>query len=204
MNHRPFDNRRSLGLGKLHLALPIGDKLIRYAYIRKNGCSAFKTAIGYSHAFKISEIKSSFRCKMFDRYDATIFVWRDPEDRAVSLFKNKILDKNDNEVFEKFTRFCNHDDMSFERFVEFCGKNPDPHCWPQSKHLKPIRYTHAIPLSRLHETMEELVGKEAAQPFTTPVNPSNRKPVHVTDRARLLIRKYYDEDFKLIEKLENR
>lgn len=201
-NFRTFDNRRNLSLGRLHLAVPLGDKLIRYAYIRKNGCSAFKHAMGYEPETEIGEIRADHKCSLFDRFDATIFVWRDPEERLVSLYRNKILDGTSNaDIMRRFERFAKGRDLDFQLFAEFAVRNHDPHCIPQASHLKPLFYTHAIPLNRLHAAMTELVGSEAAKPFQKAVNTSNPAAITVTDRTRHLIRNHYAADYRLIARL---
>ena len=204
VNHCKLDNRTSLNLGRLHLSVPIGEKVIRYAYIRKNGCSAFKSALGYPPETEISEIKRKHGCR-WKRYDATIFVWRDPEERLVSLYRNKIIDGvNNEEIMRKYERYCEGDIYDFEKFVEFSILDLDPHCLPQSSHLRPIVYTHAIPLKRLYQAMVEIVGREAAQPFARSVNASRPTPVDVTEKARRMIRQHYSRDYKLIARLADK
>lgn len=73
-----FDNRLSLSRGKRHLTFWLGGKRIRYAYIRKNGCSSFKAAMGYAGK-TLGEIPPKFKSRYFGHHDATIFVWRCPE-----------------------------------------------------------------------------------------------------------------------------
>lgn len=197
-----FDNRDAGWGGKLHLRLTLGGMRIRYAYIRKNGCSSFKTALGYSSTARVSDLARSSRAPLFRRYDATIFVWRDPVARLVSLYRNKILDRRGAEdILRRYRARMNEEPTSFERFVEFAGLQADPHCLPQAKHLYPIRYTHAIPLERLHETMSGLVGKDAARPFARRVNASDAQPVTVSLRARQMIRSIYAADYQLIDQL---
>ena len=204
MNFSSFDNRMSFSFGRTHLSITLGGKLIRYAYIRKNGCSAFKAAIGFPSDTKVSEIKPGHRAGFFGRYDATIFVWRDPEERAISLYRNKIVDRvNGEDILEKFRAFAGDCEPTFEKFMEFSETNADPHCIPQSSYLQPIFYTHAIPLARLHEAMVGIAGANAAQPFARSVNPSERTPVHVSDRARQIIRRHYARDYRMISRLKS-
>ena len=196
---RVFDNRRALQRGSLHLGFELGGKRIAYAYIRKNGSSAFKRALGYPTGTDIREIEPSHRWEPRRRYDATIFVWRDPEERLKSLYRNKILEREDAEdIIVRYRKRMGEEPGSFERFAEFATTNVDPHCVPQRDHLKAILYSHAIPLGRLHETMAGIVGIEAAQAFTRPVNASNEVAIDVSDRARALIRHHYASDYEMI------
>lgn len=198
-----FDNRYSLSRGRTHLSFQLGGKRIRYAYIRKNGCSAFKSAMGFDYRSKLSLIRRHHRVSPFAKYDATIFVWRDPEDRIISLYRNKIIDGVEgDELYIRFRAFAAPHELTFERFVAFCVMGGDPHCIPQSTHLKPLFYTHAIPLHRLHEAMVEIVGGEAAGPFEIAINSSKPTPVVVSDWARHTIRHHYACDYKLIAGLQ--
>lgn len=201
-NFRVFDNRKALSLGRLHLTIPLGGKLIRYAYIRKNGCSSFKHAMGYEPETRIAQLRAEHRCGLLGKFDATIFVWRDPEERLVSLYRNKVLDGISNtDIMQPLERFARGRAIDFELFTEFAVRCRDPHCTPQAWHLKPLLYTHAIPLHRLHAAMTELVGTEAARPFRKPVNASSPTPITVTERTRRLIRGLYAADYALITRL---
>lgn len=194
-----FDNRLTLGKGHSHYALEIGDKRILYAYIRKNGCSAFKTAMGLASDAPISAARR-LHAGPFGRYDARIFVWRDPEERLVSLYRNKILErKNADDLIRRYREVMHEEPTSFERFALFAATGADPHLIAQRHHLRPIRYTHAIELGALHATMSALVGPAAAAPFRVPVNASHKAPVEVTPYARALIHHLYACDFRMIE-----
>ncbi|MFT4014774.1 MAG: sulfotransferase family 2 domain-containing protein [Paracoccus sp. (in: a-proteobacteria)] len=197
-----YDNRTARRAGQLHLTLSLGGKRIRYAYIRKNGCSCFKAALGYHPATKITEIARRHRSRWFYRHDATIFVWRDPEERLISLYRNKIIDgRNNEDLLQRYRAAMGEEPSSFERFAEFAELAADPHCLPQADHLHPIIYTHAIPLRRLHDWIQRIVGPRAAQPFARRVNDSASAPVEVTARARSLIRSVYAADYRMIERL---
>lgn len=199
-----FDNRLSFARGKRHLTFELAGKRIRYAYIRKNGCSAFKEAMGFGGGL-LADIPESYRARRLGRHDATIFVWRDPEERLVSLFRNKILDRNGaDDLIRRYGTTMREAPGCFERFVEFAGQFADPHCLPQAAHLKPLRYTHAVPLASLHATMVGIVGEAAAAVFAAPVNRSRPTPVEVSPRARARIHEIYAADYALIGKLRAR
>ncbi len=148
-DHPPgFDNRLTFGTGRSHYALEIGGKRILYAYIRKNGCSAFKTAMGLASDVSIGAARR-LRAGPFGRYDARIFVWRDPEERLVSLYRNKILDrKNAEDLIRRYREVMHEEPSSFERFALFATTGADPHLIAQRHHLRPIRCTpRCAPLS---------------------------------------------------------
>lgn len=196
-----FDNRLSLQRGDFHFSLPTGGKRFIYAYIRKNGCSAFKRAVGLPSDAHVAAMIERYEWRPFRRrHDGAIFVWRDPLDRLLSLYKNKILDAQHNgDIWRTYCKTMAEEPSTFERFVEFATTGADPHCIPQYKHLKPLRYTHAIELSELGAAMADLVGEEAARPFQHPVNASKSHEVHVSSRARELIERHYAKDYRMIE-----
>lgn len=195
-----FDNRFRFVKGHRHLTLSLGGMNILYAYIRKNGCSSFKSALSRNLNVPASQVFRHARAKPFGFYDAKIFVWRDPEDRLISLYRNKILDRQyADDMIARYWATMGEAPSSFERFALFATTNADPHLLPQMQHLRPIRYTHAIELCNLHLAMVGLVGEEAAGPFRTPVNVSRREPVQVTPYARALIHRHYRCDFEMIE-----
>lgn len=198
-----FDNRMALQRGDYHFLLPIGGKRILYAYIRKNACSAFKAAVGMSDAH-VGQLVDAFRWRFWQRYDAAIFVYRDPVERLVSLYRNKVLDDSGNgDILKAYRTAMGEEPSTFERFVEFAAQDSDPHCIPQQQHLKPIRYTHAIPLGGLHDRMASLVGDKAAEPFRRRVNASKPVPVEITPRAAQMIREHYARDYRMIERINH-
>jgi len=198
-----YDNRFTPRLGRTHLSFRLGGKSIAYAYIRKNGCSTFKAALGYDDDIHIARIAKKHPWKPWRRHDATIFVWRDPQERLVSLYRNKILDRDTNsDLMAAYVRTMGEQPGSFDRFCDFARLNADPHCRPQADHLMPIRYTHAIPLKRLHQAMSGIVGEAAAEPFRHRHRQSAPTPVEVSDYARDVIRQHYARDYRMIRRIE--
>ncbi|MBK0400382.1 sulfotransferase family 2 domain-containing protein [Limibaculum sp. M0105] len=198
-----YDNRFKFTLGRLHLAFELGGSRIAYAYIRKNGCSSFKRALGFDYATNVRTIARAHPYRPWRRYDATIFVWRDPEERLLSLFRNKIIQRDHADgILASYRRVMGAEPATFEDFVRFACRDADPHCWPQCDHLMPIRYTHAIPLSRLYQSMCGIVGEEAAEPFVQPYNASVPYLTEVSDEARRLIRRHYAKDYAMIARLK--
>ncbi len=198
-----YDNRFTPRLGRTHLSFQLGGKSIAYAYIRKNGCSTFKAALGFDDDIHIARFAKAHPWKPWRRHDATIFVWRDPEERLVSLYRNKVLDQDTNsDLMSAYVRTMGEQPGSFDRFCDFARLNADPHCRPQSDHLMPIRYTHAIPLKRLHQAMSGIVGEAAAEPFRHRHRQSAPTPVDVSDYARDVIRQHYARDYRMIRRIE--
>ncbi|AHJ62422.1 Hypothetical protein GbCGDNIH3_0639 [Granulibacter bethesdensis] len=198
----PFDNRGRFRPGRQHLTFMLGGKRILYAYIRKNGCSSFKAAMGLHPETRIGHIPRKYKIWPFGHYDARIFVWRDPEARLVSLFRNKILDRhNAEDLIARYRCIMREEPSTFEKFAVFASLNGDPHVVPQYRHLHPIRYSHAIELSQLHDAMADLVGTEEAAIFRKPFNPSQATRVEITPEARRIIRHYYRQDYAMVEKL---
>lgn len=197
-----FDNRFTLGKGRRHLTLTLGGKRILYAYIRKNGCSCFKSVIGGDPDMPVSALPSEARSGYFRHYDAKIFVWRDPEERLISLYRNKILERrNADDLVSRYWQVMGEPPSTFERFAVFAMTDADPHLVPQRQHLRRIRYTHAIELRSLHKSMVRLVGPDAAEPFRETFNASLPAPVHVTPYARALIHRHYACDYAMIERI---
>jgi len=200
-----FDNRWSFSSGKTHLGFELGGKKIAYAYIRKNACRSFKRALGYHDPVDVSEVAAAYPFDPRQKYDAAIFVYRDPFERAISLFRNKFIDgKQNDRIMERYREAMGTSDFDFDGFVRFCGKQLDPHTWTQRSSLRRMRYTHAIPIDQLSATMVEIVGEEAARPFEKKFNHSTPHEVKVSAQERARLSDIYAEDLQLIEKIESK
>jgi len=167
--------------GPLHFTLEVGGKRIIYCYIRKNACTAFKKLfLAHSIAepkpvegenpidFMIRHHRARFPRDYFAAQHI-IFVYRDPIERVVSVFRNKFVEeKGNSDIFESFQRLTGLDPYkcTFREFVnvylQYEWRKLDPHLRPQYRHLLPVQYTDAIPLERLHEYMLCIVGEEVA------------------------------------------
>lgn len=197
-----LDNRSEKFPGRLHLSLSLGGKRICYAYIRKNGCSSFKAALGYAPDTRISDIARRHRTQWYHRHDATIFVWRDPVERVVSLYRNKIVDgRGADDLVARYHAVMGEAPSSFSRFLEFASLGRNPHCLPQADHLRPIVYSHAIPLYGLHDAMHQLGGPVAARAFLHSFNRSRPTPVDVTESHRKFIRQIYAADYRMLDRI---
>lgn len=199
-----FDNRWALRKvrGRVHLTLNLGGKRIAYAYIRKNACSAFKQALGFHPSEQIDTVAQGHR---YDggACDAAIFVWRDPVDRLLSLYKSKIIERRGAVgMIQACEKILGHIPSDFDEFVDFAIQMPDPHCWTQYSHLRRLNYTHAIPMDSLHDVMVSLVGEDEAAIFKSPVNASSEIQVEVSDASRQKIASCYAEDYRMIRRVK--
>jgi len=202
--YKSFDNRWSLHRtpGMLHLGFSINGKQIGYAYIRKNGCSAFKKLLGFHPSTDVSKISELYPFVSKRKYDAIIFVWRDPIERLISLYKSKILEnRGATDIINRYQLSMGTYPSSFEEFVKFAVRWVDPHCIPQYTHLKRLRYTHAIPLQHLHQAMSHLIGKEHSGAFANPTNASSTIDLDIPAVTRRLIYRNYKVDYRMIRKL---
>ncbi|MEM7703353.1 MAG: sulfotransferase family 2 domain-containing protein [Pseudomonadota bacterium] len=200
-----FDNRWSLSPGRTHLGFELGGKKIAYAYIRKNACRSFKRALGYDEAIDVRTVAKAFPFDPKAKYDATIFVYRDPIERALSLFRNKFIDGKENEnIMRHYRKAMGTSDFDFSSFVTFCSKKVDPHTWTQRSTLRRIRYTHAIPIVELSATMVGILGDEAAKPFEAKYNRSTAHEIPMSDEEKARLSEIYAEDLSLIRKIEGK
>jgi hypothetical protein len=189
----PFDNRSSrlpdrlaalLGRtarGGRHFRFQANGRTITYCYIRKNACSAFKKLItGVSphqeqlaaHPEAMSFLSRHHRVRSLRDLmaaDHRIFVYRDPIERAVSLYKNKFIAQLDHtDIFASYHRRTGRDPLqaSFRDYVlHYLGHDQsalDPHCHSQIRQLAPALYTEAIPMRSLHEAMAGILGADLA------------------------------------------
>lgn len=204
-----FDNRTSLnrlGLGfaqrlldrtrkqgELHLICRAGDITLGYCYIRKNACSSFKRLfldmgdipyepqqwprkIDYMISHQMLRSRDAHRC------DRMVFVYRDPVERVISLFKNKFIMRDGHEdLFRTYAALAGEDpqDTTFRNFVQNYlsadFRKLDLHVLPQAWHLKRFNYTDAIPITDLHARMCAVLGSEMAGAyFKQPVNATHK------------------------------
>jgi hypothetical protein len=170
-----------------HFLFEIGGQSIAYCYIRKNACSAFKRMIldqaGYDGAwedaiqFLLTLAPPSLSAARAAKW--RIYVHRDPFERAVSLFRNKlVMREGDRDFIPDFERVTGQDadEATFEQFVTayLAGKPRDPHTWSQASHLLPMSYNCVATLATLFEDMRPIVGEElAGRYFAKPANQSS-------------------------------
>lgn len=172
--------------------LKVKDIDFSYTYIRKNACTSFK------HLFKAfsnhdfhksgSDLKGMadfhlLKNKMeVERIGNRLFVYRDPVDRVVSVYKNKFIQRSGAEdIMKDFYKHTgvNPDDCSFEFFLKkyVClikkGVMIDAHLLPQVWHLYPLEYK-AIHLPDIEKDMSLILGNDVGSKyFSKPVNSSS-------------------------------
>lgn len=173
---------------------------VLYTYIRKNACTSFKNLIAsYSpHDFK----KAGSRLKGMASYHMIkspaeagkvknrVFIYRDPVERVVSVFKNKFIQQSGaKDIIKNFSKITGLDveKCTFNDFVEEYvakisqGIPIDAHLLPQQWHLLPIVYNRAIDLKAVREGMAEIVGDEVSkQFFSRPLNSTGQKTSSVS------------------------
>jgi hypothetical protein len=184
-----------------HFLVNIGGRRIVYCYIRKNGCSAFKRLIVDSSPQETKPTVGAERMgfclqhhsarypKDFVAADHIIFVYRDPLERVVSLFKDKFVAQSGAaDIFKNYLEVTGQapEDATFSDFVDrYLGHNwtrLDSHVLPQRRHLAPVIYTDAIPLRKLHVGMSRVVGAEVADAYFK--KPSNSTPRLILDDVK--------------------
>ncbi|WP_200181348.1 sulfotransferase family 2 domain-containing protein [Ectothiorhodospira mobilis] len=180
------------GLGENHYVFEVKGCRVAYCYIRKNASTAFKRLIVDSSPHRDILQECGSRIQFMNRYhredrierlescDYRIFVYRDVLRRVASLFINKfVLAEGAADISKDVAHRLDRSikTLSFADFVEdYLGQardvnELDPHVWEQISHLRPIRYTHAIPLERLEEGIASVLGRErAAEYFGRRVN----------------------------------
>lgn len=178
---REYVLRRSAGH---HFQVSVHGKRLSYCMIRKNACSVFK-------AFLLSKCPDDIRqngsqdslsallehqrrsCSWHpNKSDISIFIYRDPFERIVSLFENKFVEARGEEAIRaNFTKITGEtvDSTSFAHFVTRYltqyRRGIDAHFRLQRGHLLPMLYTHAIAIERLYPTMSEIIGQAEAEIF---------------------------------------
>lgn len=170
-----------------HFLFEVGGQTIAYCYIRKNACSAFKRMIldqaGYEgpwdEAIKFLEPLAPHNLATAKAAKWRIYVYREPFERSVSLFRNKlIMQEGSTDLVADFERVTGFDaeNATFEHFVtSYLAARPgDPHTWTQASQLLPMSYNCVSTLSSLFEDMKPIVGEDLARGyFAKPANQSS-------------------------------
>ena len=171
-----------------HFVFEIGGVRIAYCYIRKNACSAFKRMMlgeaGYTGEWHdaIGFLQKNFgtnRVADVRSADWRVFVYRDPFDRAVSLFRNKMVMPDDARDFlRSYAEVTGSDplDATFDKFVRsyLSRSSLDPHAHSQSSHLLPVSYNLVANIETLAEDIRPIIGdKLATRYFARLVNESS-------------------------------
>lgn len=194
---RHYQSVNPNGHRHLWFTSPRGQRVL-YAYIRKNGCSSIKRFLGGHPDSKISAFEKHFH--RGQPYDLSFFIYRDPIDRVVSLYRDKVLDgRGANDILEDFYELMpNENPSDFDAFAHFVTISDDPHCWSQASHLRKMRYC-AIPLKKMYK-LNELLG--APNHFSHPVGASSKKTLLVSDSTRRKLVEFYSDDYEMIQEIE--
>lgn len=190
-----------------HFCISIDGRQIAYCYIRKNACTAFKYFMSGNPSILLRLKKFLGRRKYNDPdnivnirhlsiaqnafnnsdYCETIFVYRDPVERAIATYLNKFVDKKGAaDILRNFEVITggDPDSASFRNFLEYASFDfslLDCHLWPQKSHLWDIEYTSAIDIRALLDEMTRLVGaKLAGRYFSQSVNSSGSHPALIS------------------------
>ncbi|UOM36757.1 sulfotransferase family 2 domain-containing protein [Acuticoccus sp. I52.16.1] len=211
-NIRDVIRQRSIPLGGgPHFWFEIGGVRYLYTYIRKNGCSSFKHMIAQTSEHKsrleagkeIDFLREYHLLKNFNdtkTVSCSIFVYRNPVERVISLFKNKFIIREWNsDIWESVHKSIgnNPEKLSFNDFVfsyiqgyaafnKWRGKYIDPHVKPQVRHLAPIFYNTAVDLADLTEASYRLFPAEVAEKFFREKINSTSAQEFVEDGAELM------------------
>jgi len=155
---------------------------ILYTMIHKNGSTPFRyyimTRTGHPFSSRATrQLISKNPSPERSEYDAALFVYRDPFERAVSGYINKFVDKvGTNGVYKNYQQYSEiaPQDSSFLDFLTYIVSskdNVDGHFIPQHDHLLPIDYTHPIPVKHINRTMDRLLGtQEGSEMFMHKAN----------------------------------
>jgi hypothetical protein len=174
-----------------HFCISMDKKRVAYCYIRKNACTSFKYLLSRKPTIAI-RVKKAIGLKNYnDRdhlanikhllirkdnykngdYHETIFVYRNPVDRAISTYLNKFVASSGAADIHRNYRSVmarNPENATFLDFLMYAGhdfSDIDCHLWPQKAHLWDIEYSRAIDINSLYDEMTELIGSTLAEKF---------------------------------------
>ncbi len=180
-----YDNRSAQrnGLG-LHFTTKIFGKTVAYSQISENACTSVQKFIANTSIKK--NLRTNFPndleflcahhcCKDIEKIkksDIKFFIYRDPIERLISIYKNKFITANrPQHLTETYLSVTGKDPRkaSFEDFVSRYiwrhQQHIDPECIPQHLHLHPIIYSHAIELSGLRDAMSSIFCDNLANEY---------------------------------------
>ena len=202
-----FDNRNTLkGLrlrltgrgGYPHYRFQVGGRRFLYCYVRKNACSAFKELILHCHGAQVppdvrpidvmDDVARADGAALRTGNDHVVMVYRDPVERIVSLYLNKMVQRvGAEDLLANYRQVTgtDPDGASFDDFVTGYLRpqfgDLDLHAVPQRWHMLPIVYTDVISIRHLDRAMNGLIGPDLARRyFGRPVN-QTRAETHVED-----------------------
>jgi len=162
-----------------HFVFEIAGVSIAYCYIRKNACSAFKRLLldqaGYAGEWNdaLPFLTGTYAPASISQVLAArwrIFVYRDPFERTVSLFRNKmVMAKGARDFLTSYAAVTGGDpeDATFKDFVlnYLPARSLDPHASSQISALLPLPYNRVCTLESLAADMERILGDQIAQKY---------------------------------------
>jgi len=181
--------------GAPHFTFEIAEETFIYAYLRKNGCTSFKTFLleEYNIEYKdeldkINQI--TLQCGVtkqnYDENAKTLLILRDPIVRICSLFRNKFIESPQSSYLpQRYATLAAQDPdrITFRQFVQSylfpCLRDQhndllDPHCLPQAVQMWPIHYSNIFLLEDLGKAAHQLFGIDVAtRYFAQKVNASS-------------------------------
>ena len=189
LNLQQLDASVVKGVG-LHFQLEINDKHLAYCYIRKNASLSFKSMFLKlsKHRDFIDRHKPKFdflrKYHLIENgddladFDHSICVLRDPCSRLISLYLHKFIARHGaRDILQNFEEVTGTDPSTttfrffVENYLSVDESKRDVHTWAQTSHLRRIRYSDAIKINDLHDTMTTIVGRALAdQCFTKKQN----------------------------------
>jgi hypothetical protein len=203
-------NPSPLGGCRPHFWFEFAGRRFAYAYVPKNACTSFKNFIVSTSKFKTSDLPQHEKIKFLLTHhrisgvadirstDFTLFVYRDPVERFLSVFKNKfIVQRGDNKLtgrdlsaFDNVRRTAGCDPASMSAhglLIDFLAKHlsrrnarlsptVDHHFLPQRYCIGTLNYRIAIDIANLHARMADLVGEEAAERYFKRPENATRDP----------------------------
>ncbi|MGH8246061.1 MAG: sulfotransferase family 2 domain-containing protein [Gammaproteobacteria bacterium] len=170
--------------GGRHFQFEVNGRSVVYCYIRKNACSAFVKLICEEspHRSRLADyadphefLSRHHRTRSTGEIEAAdhrLFVYRNPIERMVSLFKNKFIARvNNADILASYARLAKQDpdQASFRDFVlRYLGEDQaklDPHCLSQYRHLLPVNYTDAIRMDSLRIGLVPVIGHNLSEKY---------------------------------------
>lgn len=173
-----------------------------YTYIRKNASTSFKKLFKVMHPglcpgdtpslacmAKYAQVRDLTPEEIDQSFANKVFIYRDPIDRAFSVYKNKLIQQDGAEdLLARLSKSVQRDAglLTFDDFVnEYVSlletdrwEEVDGHLYPQSWHLLPITYNKVITMDSLYAEMQELLPKELCdEVFLEPTNSTTKGTV---------------------------
>ncbi len=173
-----------------------------YTYIRKNASTSFKKLFKVMHPglcpgdipslacmAKYALVKDLTPEEIDQSFANKVFIYRDPIDRAFSVYKNKLIQQDGAEdLLARLSKSVQRDAglLTFDDFVnEYVSlletdrwEEVDGHLYPQSWHLLPITYNKVITMDSLYTEMQGLLPKELCdEVFLEPTNSTTKGTV---------------------------